>query len=175
MNYNDYSDETNPVVTMTVKGYGTIKIELFPKLASNTVNNMIDLINKGFYNGLTFHRVIEGFMIQGGAGEDTKCKIKGEFKSNGVANDLVHSPGVISMARTADPNSATSQFFIMHKASPHLDGAYAGFGVVIEGMEVVEKIATTKTDHQDAPREQVVMESVDVDTKGINYDKPNCL
>lgn len=146
---------------------GEIKAELYPDVAPVTVKNFIDLIKKGFYNGLTFHRVIEGFMIQGGCpkgngtGGPGYC-IKGEFRANGVKNDLKHERGVLSMARAMDPDSAGSQFFIMHETSPHLDGQYAAFGKVTDGMDVVDKIATVRTDFNDRPLEKVVINEMRV-------------
>ncbi len=170
----------NPVVTITMQNGGVIKAELYPEIAPQSVNNFISLINKGYYNGLIFHRVIRGFMIQGGCPEGTGMggpgyHIKGEFNQNGFQNDLKHTEGVLSMARSMFPDSAGSQFFIMHKTSPHLDGAYAAFGKVIEGMDVVNKIAETATDYSDRPLENQVMESVTVDTFGETYEEPNKL
>lgn len=158
----------NPIVTIKMKDGGIIKIELYPDVAPITVKNFVDLVSKGFYNGLIFHRVIKGFMIQGGDPEGTGMggpgySIKGEFEANGVKNDLKHTEGVISMARSMDPNSAGSQFFIMHKNSPHLDGMYAAFGKTIEGMDVVNRIAETRTDWNDRPLEEQVMETVTVE------------
>lgn len=158
----------NPIVTITMKGGGVIKLELYPDIAPETVKNFVDLVEKGFYNGLIFHRVIKGFMIQGGDPEGTGMggpgySIKGEFASNGFENNLKHTAGVISMARSMNPNSAGSQFFIMHKDSPHLDGDYAAFGKTIEGMDVVNKIAETRTDWGDCPLEEQVMETVTVE------------
>ena len=146
----------NPIVTITMENGDVIKAELYPDIAPNTVNNFISLVKKGFYNGLNFHRIINGFMIQGGCPEGTgmggpNYSIKGEFSQNGFKNDLKHTEGVLSMARSMRPDSAGSQFFIMHKAAPHLDGAYAAFGKVIEGMDVVNKIATTRTTYCDRP------------------------
>ncbi len=154
-----------------------IKAELYPEIAPNTVNNFISLVKKGFYNGLNFHRIINGFMIQGGCPEGTgmggpNYSIKGEFSQNGFKNDLKHTEGVLSMARSMRPDSAGSQFFIMHKAAPHLDGAYAAFGKVIEGMDVVNKIATTRTTYGDRPVKEQKMASVTVDTFGIDYPEP---
>lgn len=159
---------SNPIVTIKMKNGGTIKLELYPDIAPLTVKNFVDLAGSGFYNGLIFHRVIKGFMIQGGDPEGTGMggpgySIKGEFAQNGVKNDLKHTAGVISMARSMNPDSAGSQFFIMHKNAPHLDGAYAAFGKVIEGMDVVNKIAETKTDWDDRPYEDQVMETVTVE------------
>ena len=170
----------NPIVTIVMNDGGIIKIELYPQTAPNTVNNFISLVNKGFYNGLTFHRVIENFMIQGGCpkgdgtGDAGYC-IKGEFKLNKFPNDLKHTAGVISMARTNDPNSACSQFFIMHKDAPHLDNSYAAFGKVIEGMETVNKIAETRVDYYDMPREPQIMKEVTVELFGQEYPEPNKL
>ena len=170
----------NPVVTITMKSGDVIKLELYPDIAPISVNNFISLINKKFYDGLIFHRVIRGFMIQGGCPNGTGMggpgySIKGEFAQNGVQNDLKHTEGVLSMARAMHPDSAGSQLFIMHKNSPHLDGSYAAFGKVIEGMEVVNKIAETQTDYSDRPLEPQVMESVVVDTFGVTYDEPTKL
>ena len=158
---------TNPVITMKTTA-GTITAELYPEVAPITVNNFISLINKGFYNGLIFHRVINGFMIQGGCPLGTGTggpghTIKGEFSQNGVINNLKHTPGVLSMARSMMPDSAGSQFFIMHKAAPHLDGQYAAFGKIIEGMDVVNKIAEVATDYSDKPLEPQVMKTVTVE------------
>lgn len=168
----------NPIVTFELESGDIIKAELFPEIAPNTVNNFIYLINKGFYDGLIFHRVIAGFMIQGGCPDGNGTggpgySIKGEFATNGFKNELIHSAGVLSMARAYDPNSAGSQFFIMHEDAPHLDGQYAAFGKVIEGMDVVDIIATTKTDYSDRPLFDVVMKKVTVDTMGIEYPAPD--
>ncbi|MCR5695295.1 MAG: peptidylprolyl isomerase [Clostridia bacterium] len=167
----------NPVVIFEINNFGTIKAELYPETAPNTVKNFISLVNKGFYDGLTFHRVISGFMIQGGdpKGNGTGgpgYSIKGEFDANGFRNPLKHERGVLSMARAMSPNSAGSQFFIMHRTSPHLDRQYAAFGKVIEGMEVVDKIAAAPTDLRDAPLEKVVIEKATCDTFGETYDEP---
>ena len=167
----------NPVVTFEMANGDVIKAELYPEIAPNTVNNFVSLVNKGFYDGLIFHRVIKGFMIQGGCPEGTgmggpNYSIKGEFSQNGFKNDLKHTEGVLSMARSMRPDSAGSQFFIMHKAAPHLDGAYAAFGKVIEGMDVVNKIATTRTTYGDRPVKEQKMASVTVDTFGIDYPEP---
>ena len=167
----------NPIVTITMENGDTMKAELYPEVAPNTVNNFISLINKGYYNGLIFHRVIEGFMIQGGCPDGTGMggpgySIKGEFAQNGFANDLKHEPGVLSMARAMHPDSAGSQFFIMHKTSPHLDGAYAAFGKVTEGLDVVDKIATVPTAYGDRPYEDQVIKSMTVDTQGVDYPEP---
>lgn len=170
----------NPIVTVTMENGDVIKAELYPEIAPNSVNNFISLINKKFYDGLIFHRVIRGFMIQGGCPDGTGMgdpgySIKGEFSQNGFNNPLKHTEGVLSMARAQDPNSAGSQFFIMHKTSPHLDGAYAAFGKVIEGLENVNKIAETATDFEDRPLEDQVMASVTVDTFGVEYPEPEKL
>lgn len=167
----------NPIVTITMENGDVIKAELYPEIAPTSVNNFISLIKKGFYDGLIFHRVINGFMIQGGDPEGTGCggpgySIKGEFSQNGFKNDLKHTAGVLSMARSMMPNSAGSQFFIMHKDSPHLDGSYAAFGKVIEGLENVNKIAECRTDYSDRPIEAQVMKSVTVDTFGVDYPEP---
>ena len=167
----------NPIVTFEMENGGIIKAELYPDVAPNTVNNFISLVNKGYYNGLIFHRVIAGFMIQGGCPEGTGMggpgyRIKGEFSGNGFKNKLKHDRGVLSMARSMMPNSAGSQFFIMHRVSPHLDGQYAAFGQVIEGLDVVDQIATCKTDFADRPLQDQVMKSVTVDTMGIEYPAP---
>lgn len=158
----------NPIVRITMDSGKVIRLELYPETAPITVENFLDLVKKGFYNGLTFHRIISGFMIQGGDPDgngmgDPGYSIKGEFKSNGVDNPLKHEKGVISMARSMDPNSAGSQFFIMHEAAPHLDGQYAAFGKVIEGLDVVDEIASVETGFQDAPVEKVIMEKVEVE------------
>jgi len=176
-NKKGYTRRMNPIVTIEMQNGDVIKIELYPDVAPNTVNNFISLINKGFYNGLTFHRVIRGFMIQGGdpLGNGTGgpgYTIKGEFTYNNFENNLKHKAGVISMARTQRPDSAGSQFFIMHKDAPHLDGSYAAFGKVIEGMDVVNKIAETKTDYNDKPLEPQIMTKVTVETFGKEYPEP---
>lgn len=170
----------NPIVTITMESGDVIKAELYPENAPNTVNNFISLINKGFYNGVIFHRVIKGFMLQGGDPEGTGMggpgySIKGEFSHNGFKNDLKHTPGVLSMARTMIPDSAGSQFFIMHKDAPHLDGEYAAFGKVTEGMDVVNTIAETQTDWNDRPVNEQKMKSVTVDTFGVTYPEPEKL
>ena len=169
----------NPIVTIETN-QGVIKVELYPETAPNTVNNFISLVKKGFYDGTIFHRVIPGFMIQGGDPEGTGMggpgySIRGEFAQNGFPNDLKHTPGVLSMARSMHPDSAGSQFFLMHKTSPHLDGAYAAFGKVIEGLDVVDKIAETATDYSDRPLEDQVMKTVTVDTFGVDYPEPEKL
>ena len=168
---------SNPIVTFEMEDGGIIKAELYPEIAPNTVNNFVSLVSKGFYDGLRFHRVIEGFMIQGGDPQGNGTggpgySIKGEFSQNGFKNDLKHDKGVLSMARAMDPNSAGSQFFIMHEVAPHLDGAYAAFGKVIEGIDVVDTIATTRTDYNDRPREPQIMKKVTVDTFGTEYPEP---
>ena len=167
----------NPIVTITMENGDVMKAELYPEIAPNTVNNFISLIQKGFYNGVIFHRVIKNFMLQGGDPDGTGMggpdySIRGEFASNGSKNDLKHEPGVLSMARTMMPNSAGSQFFIMHKNAPHLDGEYAAFGKVIEGMDVVNKIAEVETDWNDKPLTPQVMKSVTVETFGVDYPEP---
>lgn len=167
----------NPIVTFEISGGHFIKVELYPEIAPNTVNNFVSLVEKGYYNGLIFHRVIEGFMIQGGCPEKSGAggpgySIKGEFSGNGFKNDLSHEPGVISMARANDPNSAGSQFFIMHKHNPHLDGNYAGFGKVIEGQEVVDKIAMVATNHMDKPLEEQTITKATIETFGETYEEP---
>ena len=168
---------TNPIVTFEMESGDEIKLELFPEIAPNTVKNFISLVNHDFYDGLIFHRVIKNFMIQGGDPEGTGMggpgyAIKGEFSQNGFRNDLKHDRGVISMARSFMPDSAGSQFFIMHKDSPHLDGEYAGFGKVIEGIEIIDKIAEAKTNRQDKPKKDQKIEKVTVETFGIDYDEP---
>ena len=167
----------NPIVTFEMENGDIIKAELYPEIAPNTVNNFISLVNAGFYNGIIFHRVIRGFMLQGGCPQGTGTggpgySIKGEFAQNGFTNNLKHEPGVLSMARTMMPNSAGSQFFIMHEKSPHLDGAYAAFGKVIEGMDVVNTIAETATDFRDKPLEDQKMKTVTVETFGVDYPAP---
>ena len=167
----------NPIVTITMENGDTIKAELYPEIAPNSVNNFISLIKKGFYDGLIFHRVIKGFMIQGGCPEGIGTggpgySIKGEFSLNGFPNTLKHTEGVLSMARAQDPDSAGSQFFIMHKNSPHLDGSYAAFGKVTEGMDNVNKIAETATDYMDRPLAEQKIRSVTVDTFGVDYPEP---
>ena len=167
----------NPIVTFTMADGGVIKAELYPEIAPTSVNNFISLIQKNYYDGLIFHRVIRGFMIQGGDPEGTGMggpgySILGEFAQNGFENNLRHTAGVLSMARSMMPNSAGSQFFIMHKDAPHLDGAYAAFGKVIEGMDVVNAIAETATDYSDRPMADQVMKTVTVDTFGVDYPEP---
>ena len=167
----------NPIVTIEMEDGGTIKAELYPEIAPNTVNNFVSLINKGFYDGVIFHRVIPGFMIQGGDPKGMGTggpgySIKGEFTRNGFKNDLKHERGVLSMARAMAPNSAGSQFFIMHKNSPHLDGQYASFGKVLEGMEVVDAIANTRRGPNDKPLTPQVMKKVTVETFGVEYPEP---
>ena len=167
----------NPIVTITMENGDVMKAELYPEVAPISVNNFISLVKKGFYDGLIFHRVIKGFMIQGGCPDGIGTggpgySIKGEFAMNGVKNDLKHTEGVLSMARAMHPDSAGSQFFIMHKAAPHLDGSYAAFGKIIEGMDVVNKIAETKTDYSDRPVEEQKIKSITVDTFGVEYPEP---
>jgi len=170
----------NPIVTITMENGDMIKVELYPDIAPNTVKNFISLINHNFYDGTIFHRVIPGFMIQGGDPDGTGMggpgySIKGEFGQNGFKNDLKHARGVISMARSMFPDSAGSQFFIMHQDAPHLDGAYAAFGKVTEGMDTVDKIAGVATDYSDRPREDQVMKTVTVETFGQDFDEPETL
>ena len=168
---------SNPIVTIEMEDGGVMKAELYPEIAPNTVNNFISLVSKGFYDGLIFHRDIPGFMIQGGdpkgvgIGGPGYC-IRGEFTANGFKNPLLHERGVLSMARTMAPNSAGSQFFIMHEDSPHLDGQYAAFGKVIEGIEVVDRICSVRTDYNDKPRIPQVRKKVTVETFGADYPEP---
>ena len=169
--------EKNPIVTLEVADYEPIKIELYPEIAPNTVNNFIFLVNQGFYNGLTFHRIIKGFMIQGGCPDGNGTggpdySIKGEFSGNGFKNDLKHTAGVISMARSMMPDSAGSQFFIMHKDAPHLDGQYAAFGKVIEGLDVVDRIACVDSDYGGMRLTRVVLTIVSVVSFGEDYPEP---
>ena len=171
---------SNPIVTITMASGDVIKAELYPEIAPNTVNNFISLINHNFYDDVIFHRVIRGFMLQGGDPDGNGTggpgySIKGEFSSNGFKNDLKNTPGVLSMARTMIPDSAGSQFFIMHQAAPHLDGEYAAFGKVIDGMDIVNKIAEMPTDYMDRPLEDQVMKSVTVDTFGVEYPEPEII
>lgn len=169
--------EKNPIVTIEMENGDVMKAELYPEIAPNTVNNFISLVNKGYYDGIIFHRVIRGFMIQGGDPQGTGVggpgySIKGEFSGNGFKNDLKHTSGVLSMARTMMPDSAGSQFFIMHETSPHLDGQYAAFGKVVEGLDIVNKIAECATDYMDKPLEPQVMKKVTVETFGVEYPEP---
>ena len=168
---------SNPIITITMQNGSVMKGELYPEIAPNTVNNFISLVKKGYYNGLIFHRVIPGFMIQGGCPDGTGMggpgySIKGEFTQNGFKNDLKHTKGVLSMARTMAPNSAGSQFFIMHQTSPHLDGAYAAFGKITEGLEVIDAIAGVRTDFRDRPLADQVIRSMEIDTLGVDYPEP---
>ena len=168
---------SNPIVTFEMEDGAVMKAELYPEVAPNTVNNFISLVKSGFYDGLIFHRVIPGFMIQGGDPQGTGTggpgySIRGEFTSNRFLNELKHTRGVLSMARTMDPNSAGSQFFIMHEDAPHLDGQYAAFGKVIEGIEVVDEICKVRTDYNDRPRINQTMKKVTVDTFGVDYPEP---
>ena len=171
----------NPIITITMADGGVIKAELYPEIAPNTVNNFLSLVKKGFYNGVIFHRVIPGFMLQGGDPDGTGMGgpgycIKGEFSGNGFKNDLKHSRGVLSMARTNRPNSAGSQFFIMHDNAPHLDGQYAAFGMVIDGMDVVDEIVSQPRNMiTNKPKKPQVMKSVTVDTQGVTYPEPEKL
>ena len=167
----------NPVVTIEMMNGDIIKAELYPEIAPNTVNNFISLVKKGFYDGLIFHRVISGFMIQGGCPDGTGMGgpgycIKGEFLQNGFPNSLNHTEGVLSMARAMHPDSAGSQFFIMHETSPHLDGAYAAFGKITEGLDVIDKIAKVPTDFRDRPLEDQVIATIVIDTLGETYPEP---
>ena len=173
-------ENKNPIVTFEMENGDTFKAELYPEVAPNTVRNFISLINHNFYDGVIFHRVIKGFMIQGGDPEGVGIggpgyAIKGEFAANGFENNLKHDRGVLSMARSMMPDSAGSQFFVMHKDSPHLDGQYAAFGRVIEGMDAVDKIAETKTNFQDKPKEDQVMKTVTLETFGVDYDEPEII
>ena len=168
---------SNPIVTIEMENGGVMKAELYPEIAPNTVNNFISLVKQGFYDGVIFHRVIPGFMIQGGDPEGTGMggpgyHIYGEFRQNGFDNRLKHTRGVLSMARAMAPNSAGSQFFIMHENAPHLDGQYAAFGKVIEGIEEVDKICAVRTDYNDKPRIPQVMKKVTVETFGVDYPEP---
>lgn len=172
--------EKNPIVTITMENGDTVKAELYPEIAPNTVKNFISLIQKKYYDGLIFHRVIKGFMIQGGCPQGTGMggpgySIQGEFPSNGFENNLRHTAGVLSMARSQMPDSAGSQFFIMHKDSPHLDGMYAAFGKVTDGMDTVNKIAETATDYSDRPLTDQVMKAVTVELFGETYGEPEKL
>lgn len=167
----------NPVITIEMMNGDVIKAELYPEVAPNTVNNFLSLVKKGFYDGLIFHRVIRGFMIQGGCPNGNGMggpgyQIKGEFTSNGFRNELSHTPGVLSMARAQNPNSAGSQFFIMHESAPYLDGQYAAFGQVIEGMENVNKIAGVRTDFSDRPMKEQKIKSITAETFGVEYPEP---
>ncbi len=167
----------NPVITIEMMSGEIVKAELYPEVAPNTVNNFLSLVNKGYYNGLIFHRVIKGFMIQGGCPEGSGMggpgyHIKGEFSMNGFKNELSHTPGVLSMARAQNPNSAGSQFFIMHESSPFLDGQYAAFGQVIEGQDVVNKIACVRTDFMDRPMKEQKIKSITAETFGVEYPEP---
>ena len=170
-------ENKNPIVTIEMNDGKIMKAELYPEVAPNTVNNFVTLINSGYYNGICFHRVISGFMIQGGDPKGTGTggpgySIKGEFTTNGFKNDLKHTRGVLSMARTMMPNSAGSQFFIMHEDAPYLDGQYASFGKIIEGLDVVDSIANCETDWSDRPVEEQIMKTVTVETFGIEYPAP---
>lgn len=168
---------SNPIVTIKLVSGEVMKAELYPEIAPNTVNNFISLVKKGFYDGLIFHRVIKGFMLQGGCPQGSGMGgpgygIKGEFSMNGFDNELKHTEGVLSMARSQMPNSAGSQFFLMHKTSPHLDGSYAAFGKVTEGMDIVNRIADVATNHMDRPLNDEKIESMTVDTLGVDYPEP---
>lgn len=168
---------SNPIITITMQDGSVMKGELYPEIAPNTVNNFISLVKKGYYNGLIFHRVIPGFMIQGGCPDGTGMGgpgycIKGEFSQNGFKNDLKHTKGVLSMARTMAPNTAGSQFFIMHQTSPHLDGAYAAFGKITEGLDVIDTIANVPTNYMDKPMKDQVIKTIEIDTLGVDYPEP---
>jgi len=165
-------ESMNPLVTIRVRGWEPMLVELYFDKAPNTVRNFLFLVQQGYYSGSLFHRVIPGFMIQGGAGKTRAKEIKGEFTANGFFNDLTHVRGVISMARTSDPDSASSQFFLMHKTSPHLDGQYAAFGRMLSGFETLDAIATVPRDSRDRPLSDVVIESMEADTRGIDIGKP---
>ena len=177
----DTNVNNNPIVTITMKDGGVMKLELYPDVAPNTVKNFISLANAGFYDGLIFHRIIKGFMIQGGCynaegyPNEPGYSIKGEFTSNGFKNDLKHTRGVISMARTMVPDSAGAQFFIMHEDAPHLDGEYAAFGMLLEGFEVLDSIATTQTGYNDVPLVFPVIDTIRVETFGVDYGEPEKL
>ena len=180
LSYASYLNESNPEVTMVIKDVGTMTMQLFPSVAPNSVNNFIKLIQEGFYDGLIFHRVIEGFVIQGGwaslvGKQDSACVIQGEFASNGIENDLAHDRGVLSYARTSVKDSATSQFFIMHANSSFLNGEYAAFGGLTSGFNVLDYIATVDRNAQDRPLSDIVIESVTIDLKGETYPDPICL
>ncbi|NBI05915.1 peptidylprolyl isomerase [Senegalia massiliensis] len=167
-----------PIVTIEMESGDKIKLELYPDIAKNTVNNFISLIKENFYDGLIFHRIIKGFMIQGGCPQGSGTggpgySIKGEFSGNGIKNDLKHEKGIISMARSAHPDSAGSQFFIMHKDSPHLDGQYAAFGKVIEGIEIIDKIAEMETGYNDRPLDEPKINSMTIDLNGYEFNEPN--
>lgn len=168
---------SNPIITINMQDGSVMKGELYPEIAPNTVNNFISLVKKGYYNGLIFHRVIPGFMIQGGCPDGTGMGgpgycIKGEFSQNGFKNDLKHTKGVLSMARTMAPNTAGSQFFIMHQTSPHLDGAYAAFGKITEGLDVIDAIANVPTNYMDKPMKDQVIKTMEIDTLGVDYPEP---
>lgn len=166
--YYDYLDESNPIIKIEVKDFGVMEVELFPELVKTTVDNFLRYVEEDAFNNNSFHRIIENFMIQGGSLDSTYSSIVGEFSSNGVDNDLKHYKGVISMARTNIPNSATSQFFIVHKDSPHLNGSYASFGGLISGFDVLDKIAEVKTNFNDAPLEEVVITKITVNLRGYS-------
>jgi peptidyl-prolyl cis-trans isomerase B (cyclophilin B) len=179
-NIDQAASDYNPIVTITMEDNEEIKIELYPTVAPNTVSNFVSLIENGFYDGLTFHRVIPGFMVQGGDPDGVGTggpgyAIKGEFSSNGFENNLTHERGVISMARSMDPDSAGSQFFIMVEDAPHLDGDYAAFGQVISGMDTVDKIVQVDRNSQDKPLQDQIMVSVTVETQGVDYGSPEVM
>ncbi len=172
MEYNKYLSDTNPIVVFEIEGYGNLEVQLFPDVAPNTVRNMVYLVENNAFDNSSFHRIIAGFMIQGGQSKQKVHQIRGEFKSNGFDNPLKHTRGVISMARTSNPNSATSQFFIMHKDAPHLDGQYAAFGALVKGYEILDEIAGLRTDSSDKPYQDVVIKKVSVDKKKMTFDEP---
>lgn len=165
--YQDYLNASNPRVTIFIEGKSPMVVELFPEVAKNTVANFVDLVKKGYYTEVIFHRVIEGFMIQGGQGKAGAKAIKGDFIANGVNNELAHARGVISMARTSVMNSASSQFFIMHKDAPHLDRQYAAFGVLVEGFDTLDAIASSRTDRMDRPLEDVIITRMELTDNGF--------
>lgn len=174
------SHEKNPIATINIKDFGTVKVELYPNVAPNTVDNFVSLANKGYYDGLIFHRIIDGFMIQGGDPTGTGTggpgyTIEGEFSKNGFKNDLKHEKGVISMARTNSPDTAGSQFFIMTEDAVHLDGQYAAFGKVIEGLDVIEKVGKVQTGANDKPVSDVIIESITIDSMGEEYSEPQII
>lgn len=172
--YYSYISDDNPVVTITVKDYGDLKLQLFPNVAKNTVNNFINYIQQGSYANSTFHRIIEDFMVQGGIVTQNSCSIKGEFSSNGVTNSLSHQRGVISMARTNVKDSATSQFFIVHKQSDFLDGNYASFGGLISGFEILDQLATASTNQADAPTKNITIKEITVELNGYIVGQTTC-
>ncbi|MFW6318711.1 MAG: peptidylprolyl isomerase [Bacillota bacterium] len=173
--YHQYHDDTNPVVTIEIRGYGVMRLELYPDIAPNTVRNFIHHIESNYYDGLSFHRVIEEFMIQSGRGDSVNCNIEGEFDYNGFNNPLSHTRGVLSMARTQVYDSASTQFFIVHEDSSFLDSQYAAFGGLLSGFTVLDAIATTETHPDDRPVEEIIITKMTVDTKDVNYNEPDCI